>query len=119
MGVRPLHVGRSRQSHLIVAWRHAHLFVWSPWHGADSFGATLRVRHGARWTHWRLVLLQRNPINMGRWQEKTQRTSCTLLLRPTLTVAELCRWDTEGGCTKRIGLKSYLRLKASTGGREL
>lgn len=36
--------GRCNSSHLLLANSRLHLFVWTPFHGADSWGATLRVR---------------------------------------------------------------------------
>lgn len=115
--------GRSKRSHLVIAGRALHCFVWVPWtHGSDSTGITLRFRRGARWTHLRLVLLQRNHPPGG-WRHKTHKRYAdrggTMLMRPTLTLFEISRWDTAPGTQNRVGLKSYVRLKISLGGHQM
>lgn len=106
--------GRSKQSQMLLAADNIHVFIWAPMTGADSFGMTVRWRSGRRWVHYRMLMLRRNTrardngsIREGHW-----------IARPTLTVFEMSRWHTMGGTGERAGIKSYLRLKASAGGRE-
>lgn len=109
--------GRSRNSHMLLAWAHVHLFVWVPWTsgGDDSFGMTLRWRRAEGWTHVRMVIFQRNKIDRSRWKGRRGHW----LLRRTLTLFEITRWDTRPGVYGRHGMKSYIRVKISPGGREL
>lgn len=112
--------GRSRASVLLIAGDDAHLFVWAPFTGANSFGACFRYRTDReenRWTHLRLMLMQRN----GRRPDKIReggRTGARFVGRRTLTVAEVDQWTTKNGTRERVGLKRYVRLKVGPGGRE-
>jgi hypothetical protein len=111
--------GRSRESVMLVAARNLHLFIWSPRTGASSTGFTLRLRRGGGWTHYRLVLLQRNRATGHSRRRHTARAGQRFAARPTLTLVELARWRTAPGTSERVGLKSYLRVKAGAGGRQL
>jgi hypothetical protein len=114
--------GRSKQSHLVLAWPNVHVFVWVPWaHGSESTGTTIRLRRLGGWDHYRLVLWQRNALTGRRGWKKTAHgeRSGRVALRPTITVCELARWRTAPGTADRVGLKAYVRLKVSAGGREV
>jgi hypothetical protein len=105
--------GRSKQSTLLVALRHLHVFVWAPAMGADSYGTTVRFRRANDWHHLRIVLWQRNRVG---W--KPDRPG-HFFVRPTVTALELSRWRTRTGTTERWGLKNYVRVKLSAGGRQV
>lgn len=109
--------GRSKNSHLLLAGRHVHVFVWLPSWGSRSFGSTLRFRHRDGWTHYRLVLLQRNPTGAQTRRQASGRAG-RFYIRGTLTVFEVARWRTSPGTHGRDGMKQYVRLKVSPGGRE-
>lgn len=109
--------GRSKASMMLLAWPNAHLFLFAPSLGADSFGVTFRVRADGGWTHYRAIVWQRNRANAHSRSRHTERGGQRFLARPTLTILELCRWRTAPGTNARVGMKSYLRLKASAGGR--
>ncbi len=125
MSVKPkvvkLRRGRGVRSHLLVAWPRLHLFVWTRGMAADfdktpSYGLTLRVRRTVGWTHMRVSLLQRNRSGA---ELRDARPGHRFLLRGTLTLLEVSRWDTSPGTSDRLGLKSYVRFKVSPGGREV
>lgn len=107
--------GRSKQSHLVLAGRNVHVFVFAPKTDADSFGVTVRWRRPGRWWHVRIVLLQRN-ASKGRG---SLRQGERFLIRPTLTLFEGATWATVGanGQGERIGTKGYVRVKAAWPGR--
>lgn len=110
--------GRSEQSRLILAWPGIHVFVWLPSWGTHSLGIAVRVRRAGGWTHYRLVVLQRNPFAMGQWQRKSPERVGRFYVRRSLTLLEASRWRTAPGTHGRTGLKGYIRLKVSPGGRE-
>lgn len=115
---RKLVRGRSEQSRLILAWAGVHVFVWLPSWGSHSLGVTVRVRRAGGWTHYRVVVLQRNAFAMGRWQRKSPERVGRFYVRRSLTLLEVSRWRTAPGTRGRTGLKGYVRLKVSPGGRE-
>jgi hypothetical protein len=110
--------GRSKASMMMLAWPNAHLFLFAPSLGADAYGVTFRVRRDGGWTHYRVTVCQRNRGNAHSRRRHTDRGGQRFLARPTLTILELCRWRTAPGTNQRIDMKSYLRLKASAGGRQ-
>lgn len=111
--------GRSRASWLLFAGHGVHLFVWAPFLGADSTGATLRWRRRGGWQHARLVVGQRNKADRERLRATLSRRGSAVAARRTLTVAELAFWRTAPGTGTRVGTKGYVRLKAAAQGREL
>lgn len=112
--------GRSRNSKLIVAGKRVHVFVWLPsWSVVnDSVGVTVRYRAHGGWTHWRIVLMQRNASALSRRRGQAGGRTNRVFTRRTLTLVELSRWRTQPGTSERVGLKAYARLKVSPGGRE-
>jgi hypothetical protein len=119
----PLRAGRSRASVLVLARRSLHVFVWSPWTGANSTGCCVRHRRGDVWTHWRLIVFQRNAQNGSRLRHMSPKRAARgdrIRLRPTLTVFEVSRWQTRDGTgeRQRFGTKGYVRLKISLPGSE-
>ena len=126
-----LKAGRSTKSYMLMAWKNAHLFVWLPRMGTDSLGATFRVRRGGGWRHWRVTVLQRNhnpnakgpaqpPVgtkNRPKRERYGKPRPGKFIARRSLTLFELSWWKTAPGVRDRIGLKGYVRLKASAGGR--
>lgn len=114
MSERRLRWGKSKRSMLVFAGRDAHLFIWCPWLGADSAGATFRYRVGDDWVHYRLLLGQR-----GRSRDRNKMRGGRFTARRTLILCEVSRWRTRGGTQERTDLKAYVRLKLSPGGREI
>lgn len=101
---------------MLLAAKHVHVFVWVPKMGADSAGVTVRFRWRGGWTHVRLILFQRNPFPR---QNRNRMRPGTYKARRTCTLLELSSWRTAPGTVDRVGLKSYLRVKASPGGTEV
>ncbi len=123
MAERRLRPGRSRTSVLVLARRSLHVFVWSPWTGANSTGGCVRYRRGDAWTHWRLILLQRNPQNGSRLRSMSPKRAARgdrVRLRPTPTLFEASRWQTRDGTgeRQRFGTKGYVRFKIALPGSE-
>lgn len=120
--MRRFRAGRSRQSILLIASRDVHVFVWSPRLGADSYGVTVRHRTRSNdWLHWRLVAFQHGSGMRTGYARKrhSNRGGQRFLARRTLTLLEASRWRTVGGTDARVGLKAYVRLKVSPGGRQV
>lgn len=119
--MRILTPGRSKQSHLVVATKNVHLFVWAPgWTGADSTGVTFRWRREVDWHHLRLIVMQRNTQDRSRHRTRhTKRGGQRFAIRPTLTLVELAAWKTRNGTTERDDMKRYLRVKVCPGGRRI
>lgn len=117
--MKAMRVGRSKSSMLLLAFHDAHLFVWAPPLGADSTGVTFRVRRADGWTHYRLIIGQRNHPGNRQRRRHTNRHGQRFMARPSLTLIELCRWRTAPGINDRVGLKAYLRLKLGPGGRSV
>lgn len=115
--VKAMHVGRSKRSMLLLAARNAHLFIFAPALGSDSTGVTLRMRRAGGWTHYRVIVCQRNHPGYNQRRRHTKRHGQRFMARPTLTLIEIARWRTAPGTYDRTGLKSYLRVKLSPGGR--
>lgn len=115
--------GRSKESYLLLALDHVHVFVWWPGMsrrcGPDSFGTTVRWRRGTSWQHVRLTLFQRNALRGSQLRSKNGGRAGQWAIRRTLTIFELSGWTTYNGTRERDGMKSYLRLKAGAGGRLL
>lgn len=108
---------------LVLARRSLHVFVWSPWTGANSTGGAARFRNGQVWTHWRLILFQRNPQNGSRLRQMSPKRAARgdrILIRPTLTLFEVSRWQTRDGTgeRQRFGTKGYVRFKIALPGAE-
>lgn len=112
--------GKSRTSHLVLAQRNLHIFIWSPKMGATSYGSTVRYRKGDLWTHHRVIFFQKNPPRGGKGQRHGPKRST--VVRRTLTIFEYSMWRTRGGVSEsenRVGSKGYVRLKACWPGREV
>jgi hypothetical protein len=109
-----------------IIWPNVHLYLWTPWHASNQrgFGATVRARVDNGWQNYRVLLLERNPIDHKYWERKARDTKTGFRVRRTLMVLELCRWKTdthEWGPypAKRQDVKAYLRVKASAGGARI
>lgn len=104
---------------LLLAWRNAHLFIFAPPLGADSTGVTFRMRRPDGWTHYRLIVCQRNHPGTHQRRRHMNRHGQRFMARPSLTLIELCHWRTAPGTNARVGLKAYIRVKLSPGGRSI
>lgn len=129
----PLAWGRTQTKGFKVIWRRLHIFVFIPGVSKKGFGVTIRIRTSERhWIHYQLVLFERHRGG-GAWRQeqkyntkryiKGQRRSPgrngPFIVRPTLTIFEFTKWYTKGDNKTRVGLKSYIRLKASLGGKQI
>lgn len=105
---------------MVVARENVHLFLFSPQTGANCYGLTLRLRRSEghdNWTHWTVKALQRG--YKGRPGKSVKRGGQQFMVRRSLIVFEICRWETTRGTSERRNLKAYVRLKASPGGRQV
>lgn len=96
---------------MLVAWSNLHVFYWRWSWGSHSAGATVRYRTRGDWSHWRVVLFQRNGRRIESVRDGRYRA------RRSLTLIEVTHWRTAPGTRERVGLKSYVRVKVSPGGR--
>lgn len=120
MTVKRLKPGKSRASYLLVAHRDFHLFVWTPLtHGDSLCGFTARWRRGRVWTHARVSLMRKNERPGTRYRQQTRTRRGVVLMRRSLTLAEVSTWKTGPGTRDvRVGTKGYVRLKVAWPGRQ-
>jgi len=98
-----------------------HIFVGS---GPNTlFYTVFRKRKGEIWNHYQLNILDHGSRKSRRLHsdKSFRKRNIKFAARPTVILFEISHWETVGTPkeSKRINIKSYIRLKASAGGKEI